>query len=159
MRRGLLFLFFLMTIGVADSRAQVKLMDMPHLQKRIANKDTLYVVNFWATWCSPCVAELPNFSKLQKTYAQNKVKVILISMDFKSKLQTEVTPFVRKNKIPLEVYLASRTDDQAWISQIDKNWSGALPGTLIINNKKGIHKFYEKDFSFEELNKLYQTSK
>lgn len=139
--------------------AQVKPLDMPHLQKRISNRDTVYVVNFWATWCSPCVAELPGFEKLQQVYKNKPLKVLLVSMDFPSKLQTAVIPFIRKHRYTAEAYLASRKNDQEWIDQIDKNWSGALPGTLIVNGRRGVRKFYEKEFTYTELDKLYQTNK
>jgi len=136
----------------------VKLITYPQLEKRVSNTDTVYIVNFWATWCSPCVAELPNFEKLQQTYKGQPVKVLLVSMDFKSKLNT-VKAFAKSNKIMSEVYLADKPSEQVFIDQIDKNWSGALPGTMIVNAKKGIRKFYEKEFTYDELNKLYQTNK
>jgi thiol-disulfide isomerase/thioredoxin len=139
--------------------AQVKTMDMQQLQKRLNNRDTVYVVNFWATWCGPCVAELPNFEKLQKTYQNQPLKVLLISMDFPSKLKAEVIPFIKKHRYTAEACLASRKNDQEWIDAIDKNWSGALPATLIVNAKRGIKHFYEKEFTYAELNKLYQTNK
>jgi thiol-disulfide isomerase/thioredoxin len=132
---------------------------MGHLQKRITNKDTVYIVNFWATWCGPCVAELPNFEQLQKTYQKQPLKVLLVSMDFQSKLKTEVDPFIKKHNYQCEVFLATKKNDQEWIDAIDKDWSGALPGTLVVNAKKGTRHFYEKEFTYAELDKLYQTNK
>ncbi len=154
------FFLFLISVSLTVSvYAQVKPIDMAHLEKRITNKDTVYVVNFWATWCGPCVAELPYFEQLQKTYKNQPLKVMLVSMDFASKLNTEVIPFIKKHNYTSETYLAIRKSDQVWIDAIDKNWSGALPGTLIVNVKKNIRKFYEKEFTYNELNKLYQTIK
>jgi len=155
--KRLIFLFFLF-IGLYAS-AQVKLLDMGHLQKRVSNADTVYIVNFWATWCAPCVAELPNYEKFQAAHKNQPVKVLLVSMDFQSKLNTAVMPFVKKHQYKTETYLAQRKSDEEWINTVDKDWSGALPGTLIINSKKGIRKFYEKEFTYDELNKLYQANK
>lgn len=138
--------------------AQVKMISLPQLQKRISNPDTVYVVNFWATWCKPCIAELPYFEKLQATYKNQPLKVLLVSMDFESKLPA-VKTFAGTRKLASEVFLATRKSDQKLIDGIDKNWSGALPGTLIVNGKKGIRKFQEQEFTYEELNKLYQTNK
>lgn len=139
------------------ANAQVKLLSLAQLNKRVANTDTLYVVNFWATWCAPCVAELPNFEKLQMVYKDKPLKVLLISMDFQSKFKL-VQQFSVKHKLKAEVYLAQRTSDQELIDGIDKDWGGALPGTLIVNAKKGIRKFYEQEFTYAELHTLYLSS-
>jgi thiol-disulfide isomerase/thioredoxin len=154
----LIALFMITGLTASAQSKTVKLISYPQLEKRISNPDTVYVVNFWATWCGPCVAELPNFDKLQQTYKGKPLKVLLLSMDFKSKLN-EVKTFAGKNKIVSEVYLADKPSEQAFIDQIDKNWSGALPGTMIVNTKRHIRQFYEKEFTYDELNKLYQTNK
>jgi thiol-disulfide isomerase/thioredoxin len=136
----------------------VKRISLSQLQKRVSNTDTVYVVNFWATWCAPCVAELPYFEKLQSIYQNKPLKVLLVSMDFESKYPA-VKTFAAKRQFKCEVYMAVRKSDQELIDGIDKEWSGALPGTLIVNAKKGIRKFQEREFTYDELNKLYQTNK
>lgn len=133
------------------ANAQVKLLKLADLDKRMANgKDTTYVINFWATWCSPCVAELPNFEKLRLVNLKKPVKVILVSLDFKSKLQKTVIPFVQQNNINAEVFLLNEPDQQQYIERIDKKWSGAIPATLFVNKKK--RQFYEKALTENELN-------
>ncbi|MFC1223390.1 TlpA disulfide reductase family protein [Pedobacter sp. BG31] len=132
------------------TNAQVKLLTLNELDKRIANgKDTTYVINFWATWCSPCVAELPNFEKLRLANIKKPVKVILVSLDFKSKLQKEVIPFVQRNQINAEVFLLNEPDQQQYTERIDKKWSGAIPATLFVNQKS--RQLYEKEFTEAEL--------
>jgi thiol-disulfide isomerase/thioredoxin len=147
----------LSVLAVNAQTKVVPLLSLPALQKRISNPDTVYIINFWATWCGPCVKELPNFETLQKTYKNKPLKVLLISMDFRSKLN-EVKSFAASRKLAAEVYLADKTSEQDFIDGIDKSWSGALPGTLIVNGKKHFRKFYEREFTFDELNKLYQTN-
>lgn len=139
--------------------AQVRVISISQLQKRISNPDTVYVINFWATWCGSCVKELPNFDKLQRAYKDKPLKVMLISMDSPSKLKSAVIPFVNNHKLTTGYYFATRKNDQELIDQVDKDWSGALPATLVVNTKKRIRKFYEKDFTYDELNKIYQTNK
>lgn len=157
MKKIFLSLIFLLILS-AGASAQVKMLSLPALQKRISNPDTVYVVNFWATWCKPCIEELPYFEKLQAVYKDQPLKVLLVSMDFESKLPA-VKTFAGIHKLASEVYLAHRKSDQELIDAINKDWSGALPGTLIVNGKKGIRKFQEQEFTYEELNKLYQTNK
>ncbi|HEY8781265.1 MAG TPA: TlpA disulfide reductase family protein [Mucilaginibacter sp.] len=143
----------------SNTRSQVRLISISELEKRISNPDTLYLINFWATWCGPCVEELPNFDKLQRVYKDKPLKVLLVSMDFESELKTKVVPFVKSRKLLAPVYVAARKSDQDLIDEIDKDWSGALPATLLVNTKKGIHEFYEKEFTYDELNKIYQTNR
>jgi thiol-disulfide isomerase/thioredoxin len=125
--------------------------------KALANKqnDTTYVINFWATWCKPCVKELPYFEELNKKYASKKVKIILLSLDFVKDLNTKLIPFVQKNNIKSTVYLFDEPDYNAWIDKVEPTWGGAIPATMIINNSKHYNKFYEKNFEAGELEKAF----
>jgi len=118
------------------------------------NNDTTYIFNLWATWCQPCVAELPNFVKLDSVYSSKKVKVVFISMDFKKDLDTRLKPFIANHKIKQDVYLLSEPDANSWIDKADKLWSGGIPASLIVNNRLKIRKFYEKEFTFAELEEI-----
>ena len=104
------------------------------IYKKKDNK--LYVVNFWATWCRPCVMELPEFMEVNKTYCTNPdFKMILVSLDLAGDVESAVQPFLVKNKIEADVYLL---DDNKrmnqWIPAIDKNWGGSIPATLFYRN-------------------------
>ena len=125
--------------------------DFETFQKKILqkNNDTTYVVNFWATWCKPCVKELPYFERINKEYADKKVKVILASLDFPNKLQSQVVPFIKKNKLHSEIVLLDDADANSWIPKVSEEWSGAIPATVIY--KDDSRKFYEKSFTYEEL--------
>lgn len=145
-----LFLIICLSFISYAVSAQVRLLSVDDLDRRLAEgKDTTYVINFWATWCSPCVAELPNFEKLRLANLNKPVKVLLVSLDFKSKLQKTVIPFVQKNQLNAEVFLLNAQDRQADLQRIDKQWSGAIPATLFINKQK--RRFYEQEFTETEL--------
>ena len=118
--------------------------------KLIKENDTLYVVNFWATWCAPCVKELPYFEKLTKVSKDKKFKVILVSLDFPKEIDKRLKPFLKKRQLKSKVVLLSDTKYNNWLSKIDKDWSGSIPATwLVLGNKK---KFLEEDFKdFEAL--------
>ncbi len=119
------------------------------------NNDTTYVVNFWATWCKPCIKELPAFEKLNSDYAPQKVKVLLVSLDFPDKLEGQVIPFIEKQNIKSDVVLLDDADANSWIPKVSPEWSGAIPATLIY--KKGDRKFYERTFTFAELETELKT--
>lgn len=131
---------------------EVSVIRLPELEKLLEKTtDTTYVINFWATWCGPCVNELPGFEQLHAKYARSKVKVILVSMDFVSQLETKVKPLVKKRGLKSEVYLLNEPDYNAWIDKVDNNWSGAIPFTLIINNRRRKRKSFEKELTYEAL--------
>ncbi len=113
-----------------------------------ADQDQTYVVNFWATWCKPCIKELPYFEELQVKY-KGDIKVILVSLDFPSKLDSQLIPFITEKKIQSQVILLDDPYENEWIPKIDSTWSGALPATLILNSTK--REFFEQSFTQEEL--------
>ena len=119
------------------------------------NNSKPLVVNFWATWCAPCVKELPYFEKLNQE--NTNVKVILVSLDFEKQVESKLIPFLKKKKIiSTSIYLADK-DYNSWLPKIDKNWSGSIPATVIFNQDKKI--FVEQDFSnYEELNTFVNQS-
>jgi thiol-disulfide isomerase/thioredoxin len=122
------------------------------LLKRIHNSsDTTYVVNFWATWCKPCVAELPDFEKLHINYHSKKVKVILVSMDFKEEIEKRLKAFIQKNQYTAEIILLDEINGNDFINQISEKWSGAIPATLITKNNKSTFQFFEKKVNYEFL--------
>lgn len=122
--------------------------------EKLVNKtdDVLYVVNFWATWCGPCVEELPDFMAVNKKFASNKnFKMLLISLDNARVLTDEVRPFLNKHKITADVYLL---DDikrmNYWMPRVDKSWSGSIPATVFYKNGKKLQ-FVEKQLHEKEL--------
>jgi thiol-disulfide isomerase/thioredoxin len=159
MKQLCFLLLMLCSLGTIAQHKTVKLITIDQLEKRISNPDTVFIVNFWATWCGPCVKELPLFDQLQKANSKQPVKVLLVSMDFKSKLNSAVIPFVQKHQLTSQVFMVDIKNDQEFIDRIDKTWSGALPGTLVINKKKKSRKFYEQELTATELNNIYQNAK
>jgi len=141
-----LFFIFFSTFLFSQKASIIKVGD---LENRINNdSDTTYIVNFWATWCAPCVKELPDFDSITKTSANEKVKVLLITMDFKEDLESKVIPFMKRKKLQSEVYLMDELNGNYFIPKISEAWSGAIPATLIINNNKKYRSFYEKKLNY-----------
>ncbi|MBF4484931.1 TlpA family protein disulfide reductase [Flavobacterium sp. CSZ] len=145
-----ILLFLLFAFSVSGYSQNVKLLNIDQLNERIKNgKDSTYVVNFWATWCAPCIKELPHFEKLNAEFKSEKLAVLLVSVDFKSKLNSAVIPFVKRKNMKSQVFLLNESDPQKYIDRIDKSWSGSIPATLFI--KEDQRKFIESEFTYEQL--------
>ncbi len=122
------------------------------LEQRLAqNPENLLVVNFWATWCKPCVAELPHFEALHKKFGGQGVEVLLVSLDLASDLDNRVKPFVAKKKLKSETMLLDDQDYDSWIGKISPEWQGDIPATLFVHKAKGIREFQSKEFKEGEL--------
>lgn len=133
--------------------AQIETITLEQLQAKTIQpgNDTLYIVNFWATWCGPCIAELPYFEQAAEDNTVKKVKILLINLDFPSE-KAKVTAFVAKKKLQNVVYLLDARDPNKWIDQIDSSWDGAIPATVFYKAGKKVF-FHEGDFTQAELNK------
>lgn len=111
--------------------------------------DTTYVVNFWAMWCKPCVEELPEFEEIRKAHSDQKVKVILVSLDFGSDVEERLLKFLERKDIHATTLLLDDPDANSWIGKVDEKWDGALPATLVY--RKDQRKFYARKITFKEI--------
>jgi thiol-disulfide isomerase/thioredoxin len=122
----------------------------PMLQQ---DNDTTYVVNFWATWCAPCVAEMPYFLALDSMYADKPVQLLLVSLDFKKDYIRKLQPFVKARKLDDKVVVLEDNRAAFWIDDIDPRWSGAIPATLVYKGER--REFFERTFhSVDELSDI-----
>ncbi len=130
--------------------ATLEVYDYSGLEVFLNRKDEkTYVINFWATWCAPCIKELPFFEKLNEVYTDRDVEVILVSLDFPKQYDSKLKPFIKDKKLKSKVVALNDTDANFWIPKISEDWTGAIPATLIYNKDK--RRFYERTFNYEEL--------
>jgi thiol-disulfide isomerase/thioredoxin len=149
MMRFIFLLSLLILTVIGTSAQQVNAIKITDLEKRIQNSsDTTYIVNFWATWCVPCVKELPDFDSINNSFIDKKVKVLLVSLDFKEDMDIKLKPFLVSKKIKSEVLLLDETNANYFIPKVSSLWTGAIPATLIKNNNKKYEAFYEKKLNY-----------
>lgn len=147
-----LVLIFLFVFASKMQAQKVAVYKIDNLLNRIHNtSDTLYIVNFWATWCKPCVAELPDFEKVNQEFKSLKVKILLVSMDFVEDIDKKLKPFLQKNNYSSEVVLLDETNGNDFINKVSTKWSGAIPATLITKNNNTVNEFFEKKLTYESI--------
>lgn len=150
--RQLSVLLFLLISAFSVQAQKPEVIHFEDLESRTwTDSDTLYVVNFWATWCRPCVAELPFFDQVQEQYADQKVKVLLVSLDFVEDYDSRLMPFMERRGPSSEVVLLDEPKYNTWIDKVSEEWSGAIPATIFLHKGKDIRAFHEGDYSLEEL--------
>jgi thiol-disulfide isomerase/thioredoxin len=148
--KALVLLFALTLSASAYSQAIVKL---PELQEMMNEGKKIKVINFWATWCAPCIKEMPFLERLNKD--NQDVKVLLVSLDFDlDHDQSKITSFVERKKLASEVVILDEPDPTKWIEKIDKGWSGSLPATLIMNPTTGKRKLIQGELKNGDLQKV-----
>lgn len=149
------FIFFcaLLFSGICYGQ-NAEIIHFEDLQKMVSEKsDKIHVINFWATWCGPCVKELPYFEKITSE-GRKDIKVSLVSMDLELDPNPEkVYKFISRKNIQSQVLLLDAADPNSWINKIEEKWSGALPATILINQKTGKRKFIGKALHEGELEK------
>jgi thiol-disulfide isomerase/thioredoxin len=143
--------FVVTELAPADSLG-IPVYNFDELEPLLNKKDDkIYIINFWATWCAPCIKELPYFEKINREGEAHNWKVILVSLDMPSMWKTKLIPFIKNKNLQSEVVVLDDPDQNSWIPKIDKDWSGAIPATLIYSRNK--RKFYEQTFTYDMLNK------
>ena len=146
--RLVLIIICLSSSYVVSAQNPVEIIKYTDLNKLMQKDDGIYVINFWASWCGPCVVEMPYFETLANDFRINNVKVVFISLDFKRDLEI-VKRFVENKKINSPVYILDEPDYDSWIDKVSIKWSGSIPATLISQGNK--KEFYEQSFDYQTL--------
>ena len=138
--------------GFSMKAQTVGIYKIDDLLKRVYNNsDTTYIINFWATWCKPCVEELPEFEAFHQAHQGQAVKVILVSMDFKEDLDKKLIPFLKKMPHSSEVILLDEINGNDFINKVHAQWSGAIPATLITSKNKHKLVLFERKITLRML--------
>ena len=113
------------------SIALVRAPDVAKLREQAQGQ--VLVINFWATWCHGCVAEFPEFVAFDETYRQKGARIIGISLDSASDIDTKVAPFIKKSRAHFDILVPDMADPQPVIDAVTKEWTGAMPATFIFD--------------------------
>lgn len=146
--KRIIFVLLFSTITLFSSAQEVEIIKFTDLQEKMLYAEApLTIFNFWATWCAPCIKELPYFEELESK--NENIKVYLVSLDFKNQLD-KVKKFVIDKNLKPDVLFLDEKDPDTYMPKVSQEWSGAIPATLFVTDL-GKKFFHEKAFSKEEL--------
>lgn len=132
---------------VPAAAQSVKKVKIEELAAYIQSSDHPLVVNFWATWCAPCIEEIPYFQKEIKKYAGQRAELLLVSLDFPDAYRTKLPAFIKKHNYEATFFWLDETNADHFCPKIDPKWDGAIPATLFVNNKKSYRKFFGRQLT------------
>ncbi|HYO23299.1 MAG TPA: TlpA disulfide reductase family protein [Flavisolibacter sp.] len=151
------FLFTsLFWVALGGNAQQIPMWKLADLQSAIKDAKEPTIINFWATFCKPCVAELPYFQALANQYKDKGIKLIMVSLDLKEAYPKKVLSFAQKLKLTSPVVFLDESNADLFCPVVDSSWSGAIPASLFINNATGYRKFLEEELTKEKLEREIQ---
>ena len=128
----------------ATASRAIQVWKVADLQKMMDTISQPVVINFWATFCVPCVEEIPYFQTLTKKYEKQGVKLMLVSLDFSENYPAKILSFARARKFTAPIFYLAETNADIFCPVVDSSWSGSLPASVFMNKKTGYKKFYEE---------------
>ncbi len=152
-----IFLLFVLMIGLSGFCQEIKPVKITELERFINESKKPLLVNFWATWCGPCVAEIPYFEK-EIAKHKDSIQLILVSLDYKEAYPKGIAAAVAKWKFKSPVRWLNETNADYFCPRIDSSWSGSLPASLFINNATGFRFFREEQLKEKELDSLIRRT-
>ncbi len=151
----LLFISIILTVNISVVKSQELVSATQHTLDSIktANKGKVVLINFWATWCKPCVEEFPDIVKINNSFKEKDFKLVMVSLDFSEDLDSKTTNFLKKMKVDFLTYYNGFAKDDDLINYMDKNWNGGIPGTFIFDKEGKLTKTFIGKTSYEEFEK------
>jgi thiol-disulfide isomerase/thioredoxin len=153
MNRLRFFLFLsIVSLSLPVQGQSIPSWKITNLQTYIDNSDSVLVINFWATFCKPCIRELPYIQSISEKLKDKKVGILLVSLDLSEAYPGTIDSFVKANNYSAPVVWLNETNADYFCPIVDQAWSGAIPATLFINRQKGYRKLVQDEMdkdSFE----------
>lgn len=140
--------------GIRVDAQEVRRVKMTELDTMIRKSNHPLLINFWATWCKPCVEEMPSLIREVKKYEADSLQLILVSLDDKEYFPEKLRDFINARKYEGTFLLLDESNADYFCPIIDSSWSGAIPATLFLNTKNAYRKFVEAKLTDPRLQEI-----
>jgi thiol-disulfide isomerase/thioredoxin len=137
----------LLAISINATGQAVKKVKIEELESYINSSSRPMVISFWATWCAPCVKEIPWIQSAVENRKADSVEYILVSLDFEEFYPKKLTDFIVRQKFNATHFWLNETNADHFCPRIHPRWSGGLPANLFVNNKTGYRRFFERQLT------------
>lgn len=142
--RLLITLLLLFALAPGMAQPTIKKIKLADLEQTIAQSDHPLIINFWATFCTPCIKEIPYF---QSTVAQFKeVELILVSLDGPAAYPAKIAAFAQGHEFTASIFWLDE-NNAGFCARIDPRWTGGIPSSLFINNKTHYRRFFDRQLT------------
>ena len=145
--KGILSVLVVFLFAVSGYSQQVKKVKIGEIEQLIQQSDHPLIISFWATWCAPCIHEIPYFQETVSKYKEKNVELVLVSLDFREAFPSGIESFIKKKNFQARFYWLDETNADHFCPKIDPKWDGSIPATLFINNKTNYRKFYDRQLT------------
>jgi thiol-disulfide isomerase/thioredoxin len=132
---------------MAIQKPVIQKVDIAGLASFIAHCDHPLIVNFWATFCDPCIKEMPYLQSVAGRYKEEGVELVLVSLDRPRDYPDRIAAFAKKNGLSARVLWLSENNAGASRARVDEHWSGGLPSSLFINRATGYRRFFDRQLT------------
>ena len=128
----------------ASAIQKIKIID---LESYIAKSDHPLIVNFWATFCVPCIKEIPYFQTTVSQFKDQRVEFVLVSLDLPAYFPTKVADFAKKSNFTSKILWLDESDADYFCPKVDPHWTGGIPCSLFINNATHYRRFFDRQLT------------
>lgn len=149
-KKILLMVGFLVCMAPVFSQ-EIGKIKVTRLDSLVKNSTGPLIINFWATYCKPCIEEMPYFQSLSKKHG---VELLLVSLDMYDFYPDKIKKFVQRMNVTAPVIWLDESDADYFCPVVDSAWSGAIPASLFVNNSTGYRRFIEDELTEQELEKI-----
>ena len=136
----------------AASAPSIQVIDTPGLVQALERgRGRVVVLNLWATWCPPCVEEMPHFAAFHRRYAPKGVKLLSVSVDHPDTLEDRVRPFAREHNLPFGVLVVDERSPEALGRALNVEWGGSVPVTFVFDKKGRLRQTWPHEVKLADL--------